>query len=70
MYVFNETPTDTTYPEEWFISRCWFIVKNMNLYKNDLSKLDALSHLWVSVHFLKSAYDESTMVELAKCSTA
>ena len=70
MHIFNETSTDLAYPEEWFISRCWFIVKNMNLFKNNMSKLDALSHLWISVQYLKAVYDDATMSDLSKCSSA
>lgn len=70
MHVFNETTTDLTYPDEWFISRCWFIVKNMDRYKNDMKHLETLSHIWVAVTFLEAKYPDNVMDELNQCRNA
>ncbi len=67
IHVFNETECDYSFPEERFISRCWFYVKNMNNYKNNLEYLENLSYIWINVKFLNATYNDSIMNEIYNC---
>ena len=70
MHVFHEDVNDAKFPEEWFISRCWFIVKNMQRYKNDstvtVDDIHNMSHIWTNIRFLNVQYDASIMQALEK----
>ncbi len=70
IHVFNERDYDFYFPEERFMSRCWFFVKNMHNYKNNLTYLENLANIWVNVKFLNATYDESIMNELNNCKSA
>lgn len=65
LYMFEQNDNEI---EERFIERCWFIVKNIQTYKNKLDYLESLSHIWVNVRFLKATYDQNIMEELDTCS--
>ena len=64
MYAFetkeNECDLDA------FISRCWFIVKNYDRFK-DYAYLETLSHVWANCRYLNVMYDDHIMKELALC---
>lgn len=69
LHVFYETEHDALFPEECFTTRCWFIVKNMESYKNNISYLDTLSHIWINISVLGVEYDNSIMDEIQHCIT-
>ena len=62
LYAFETKENDT----ETFISRCWFIVKNINAFE-DYSYLEHLSHIWANCKYLNVTYDQAIMAELTKC---
>ena len=49
-----------------FISRCWFIVKNIAKFE-DYEYLLSLSHVWVNCKYLNVLYDDCVMKELEQC---
>ena len=67
IHVFTEHDYDLVFPKKKFISRCWFYVKNMHKYKNNLYYLENLSYIWVNIKFLNATYDDYIMDEINNC---
>jgi hypothetical protein len=67
IHVFNEYECDSIFPEERFLSRCWFYVKNMHNYKNNLDYLENLSYIWINIKYLNASYDDYIMNEISNC---
>lgn len=67
IHVFNKQECDLLFPEEKFMSRCWFYVKNMENYKNNFTYLENLSYIWINIKFLNTIYEPHIMDEINKC---
>lgn len=68
LYVFNETDYDiVALTDEMFISRCWFIAKNIHKYKNKVCYLETLANVWINVKYLGVSYDADIMQEISSC---
>lgn len=59
IYVFKNTRGEK---KNMFIARCWYIVENIDNFKNDYEKLENQSHLWVNEKFLGVQYDNMLQV--------
>lgn len=65
MYTFEKNENELN--PDAFMSRCWFIVKNIDMY-DDYDYLVSLSHIWANHKFLGVSYDCNIMKEVEKCS--
>ena len=65
-HVFKNTWNE---PENTFVKRTWFYVKNADKYKENLKYLESLSYLWISVQVLGVTYSEAIMEELRECNS-
>ena len=54
-------------PDNMFIDRCWFIVKNIGSFDKIYELLEKLSYLWVNTKHLKCEYSKSVMDQLENC---
>jgi hypothetical protein len=66
IYIFQKNNDER---DEMFFDRCWFIVKNIDKYQDNMSYLYHLSLLWVNHKYLKVTYNEEIMKAIQSVST-
>lgn len=63
--TYSFTKNDDIETTVMFKERCWWIVKNMENGKFDISSLVSFSHIWISMKYYNASYDDE-VIELMK----
>lgn len=65
-YIFHNLRNEK---DMMFINRTWFIVKNIDKYKDNYKYLENLSFIWINNKYYDLIYDSKIMKELDMCNS-
>lgn len=66
-YTFTRNNNTEAETDIMFRDRCWWIVKNFAKGDKDMKTIVALSHVWVSIKYFGTTYDDITTDTLMTC---